>query len=278
MPLIEDLANPDRPPIARRTALVVAHPDDEALMLGGQMDRFADLLVVHVTDGAPADPADARAAGFDGADAYRAARAAELDAALTLAGVPATNRVALGLQDQTAVRHVAETALRLAGLVEARRIEAVVTHAYEGGHPDHDATALSVALAARIAGAAARPIEVLEVPLYRAGPDGVMLVRSPVEGGGAPATEIRLAAAARSAKDRLIACHRSQARVTALLAGDTEVVRPLDRSVFRAAPNGGRFLYDQWGLGLTGRDFLTLAAPALDRLADGPEDGLEDGP
>jgi len=43
---------------------VVAHPDDETVGAGALLDRLDDVVVVHVTDGAPRDLADARSAGW----------------------------------------------------------------------------------------------------------------------------------------------------------------------------------------------------------------------
>ena len=47
----------------------------------------------------------------------------------------------------------------------------ILTHAYEGGHPDHDAVAFAVAAAVRVAGRAA-DTTIVEMPFYRAGPEG----------------------------------------------------------------------------------------------------------
>ena len=51
-------------PICSRLLIVVAHPDDETITLGGQMWRLRDALLLHVTDGAPRDGEDAQRHGF----------------------------------------------------------------------------------------------------------------------------------------------------------------------------------------------------------------------
>ena len=63
-----------RQAVAQRVALVVAHPDDEAIALGGSLHLLRDLLMVHATDGAPRGTTK----GFASRDAYAAARRAEL--------------------------------------------------------------------------------------------------------------------------------------------------------------------------------------------------------
>ena len=70
-------------PIVSRLLIVVAHPDDETLALGGQISRLRDALLVHLTDGAPRDGEDARGSGFtEKLQDYAAARQNELAAAL----------------------------------------------------------------------------------------------------------------------------------------------------------------------------------------------------
>ena len=131
--------------IAEPVALVVAHPDDETLGLGSRLHLFDRLTLIHLTDGAPADMGDARRAGFATRDAYAAARAAELAAALEVLGARPVRALAYGVLDQAVVEHLPELARRLASDLADQA--AVVTHAYEGGHPDHDACALAVARA-----------------------------------------------------------------------------------------------------------------------------------
>src|SRR3954452_6783766 len=129
----------DRSVSGERVAIVVAHPDDETLGLGAQLPRLPGLAIVHVTDGAPRDLGDARRLGFETTEAYAAARHRELETAMALAGIGSDALIGLGVPDQEAAHHLAAVAIRLADLFCEKRIEIVFTHAYEGGHPDHDA-------------------------------------------------------------------------------------------------------------------------------------------
>src|SRR5205814_217685 len=64
-------------------AIVVAHPDDEVIGVGGQLARWSSAAaIVHVTDGVPPDVGAAVGAGFASRRAYANARRRELLAAL----------------------------------------------------------------------------------------------------------------------------------------------------------------------------------------------------
>src|SRR2546430_865373 len=55
------------------------------------------------------------------------------------------------------------SAHRLSEILEREKPQAVITHAYEGGHPDHDAAAFAVHAACRLMG---EPPAILEMALY----------------------------------------------------------------------------------------------------------------
>lgn len=229
--------------------IVVAHPDDETIACGGLMQRLRGVTVVHATDGAPRDLADARRLGFSGWRDYAAARAEEAAAALDLAGIDPDRRVALGLPDQQAVDAVGLLATAIADLALARGLGTIVTHTYEGGHPDHDA----VALAVHLARARAR-FDIIECPLYRLGPEGPW-DRS-FAAGHDVVVKLRLSDDECRIKSRMAACHVTQSDVLARFDTDVETFRPAPAaSGFDRAPNGGRVLYEQFGWGLTWDDW-----------------------
>lgn len=234
-----------------RVALVVAHPDDEVVAAGASLHLLPGLLLVHVTDGAPRRLDDAARAGFASPDAYAAAREAELVAALALAGV-APARARLGVPDQDAAHHLGAIAAALGPLFSRHAVGAVLTHAYEGGHPDHDATALAVHRTAAGAG-----LPVLEFPAYRAAPGGGTLAQCFLP--GAPETCIRLSAREAAHKRALLDCFRTQAPVLRMFDPGVERFRPAGRIDFTAPPHPGRLNYEAWGWEMTGAAFRTLA-------------------
>jgi LmbE family N-acetylglucosaminyl deacetylase len=170
---------------------------------------------------------------------------------MALAGVPADRLVALGWPDQEAALHLRELtddlALRLAGC------EVVLTHAYEGGHPDHDATAFAVRHAAERMGPGAPAI--VEMPFYRAGGEG-RLAQSFAPAPGGDETVIALGPDEVRLKERVFAAHATQREVLGWFSTATERFRPARRYDFRALPNGGALLYEQFGWGMTGVKWL----------------------
>jgi LmbE family N-acetylglucosaminyl deacetylase len=264
-------ADPRRPVLdGARVAVVVAHPDDETIGCGALLSRLPGALLVHVTDGAPRDFVDARRLGFASVEAYAAARRRELEAALAAGRIEA-ERVNLDIADKEAVRHLVPLVRRLAELIESRGVRLVLTHAFEGGHPDHDACAFAVHHAARIAGSVAS----VEMPFYRLGPDG------PVNQSFAPApdrpvVELRLTAAERARKAAMMGCFRSQRGVLASFSIDCERFRQADGEPrFERSPTGGRVLYENWGWGLTGAEFARSAAEAERVLSRRPAAKVE---
>lgn len=85
-----------------RAMIVVAHPDDEVVAVGGRLERFRESIFLYVTDGAPQDGADARAYGFHTLKEYRDARRAELAQAMRDAGIPEDCTHTLSVPDQRA--------------------------------------------------------------------------------------------------------------------------------------------------------------------------------
>ncbi len=248
-PLLDALAARTR--IPQPVAIVVAHPDDETIAAGGSLHLMPDLLLVHVTDGAPRNLQDAARSGFETPAAYAAAREAELQAALALAGVT-PRRARLAIPDQDAALHIRAIAARLGALFGAHGTAAILTHAYEGGHPDHDATACAVHIAAR-----RLSLPVFEFAGYHAGPDGRMQAQRFLHG---PAeTRITLDPEDSARKQAMYDCFHTQADVLAAFGASVERFRPAPGYDFAEPPHPGPLNYENWGWDMTGARFRTLA-------------------
>lgn len=254
------------PRLAARVAVVVAHPDDETIGFGAQLVRCPEVSIVHITDGAPADMSDARAHGFASRRDYAAARRAELRRAMALAGVPEERLLAINLTDQTAAFFLPAIARRLARHFIARQIEVVLTHPFEGGHPDHDATCLAVRAACGLTAAAgASPPAIVEMAFYHLAEDGRLAAqRFPDSGRGERRFTLDPLAWAR--KQEMLAAFATQSAVLADFRVPIEALRPAPRYDFARLPNDGRLYYERFPWGMTGGRWQDCAACALREL------------
>ena len=258
--LLAAIADPARPRISARAVLVFAHPDDETLACGALLPRLESATIVHVTDGAPRSGGDAQRHGFATANAYAAARRIELRDGMALADISEEHLVCLGVADQGAPIALGQIARQLVPFLAGADI--VITHAYEGGHPDHDAVCWAVHAAHRHL-TDARPV-LIDVPLYRLGSDGDWLRQS--FGGDDGEIILRLAPAERDWKARMIAAHATQAGTLAGFGVADEPYRIAPAYDFARLPNGGALLYEHYGWGLTGARWLDLVAEATGEL------------
>jgi N-acetylglucosamine malate deacetylase 2 len=268
--LLDALAEPALDRIdAARVAAVLAHPDDETIGCGAQLRRLDGAAVVIVTDGAPRNLHDAHRLGFETAAEYAAERERELATALGMAGVRPDRVVGLRVPDQATAFRLVETSLELAQLFAERRVRSVITHAYEGGHPDHDATAFCVhsAVALRRRGGG-DGTHIIEIPLYSLGPHGV--VRQEFTAGlHAAELVLRLTAEQQELKRQMLAAHRTQRDVLARFSLEVERFRRAPPYDFIRLPNDGRLLYEAHRWGLDGRRWSGLTRSALTDLGLG---------
>jgi N-acetylglucosamine malate deacetylase 2 len=254
---------------APTVVLVVAHPDDETFGAGSRLPRLRDGRVVLVTDGAPRDMRDAEANGLSTREDYARARRDELLAALALADLGPERLTELGRVDQEASLDLAGLARDLEAILRESRPEAVLTHAYEGGHPDHDAAAFAVHAACRLLEARGlTPPVIVEMACYQ-GAGGRTAIHEFVPAPGREPTTLELSDEQRAFKRRLYECHRTQWRVLGSFPVAVERFRLAPAYDFTAPPHAGRLNYERFEWGMTGDRWRDLAAAALAELGNG---------
>jgi LmbE family N-acetylglucosaminyl deacetylase len=246
-------------PIDARVVLVVAHADDESLWAGGVFLRARDLLLIHATDSAPRDMADAARLGYARREGYAQARTTELDRALAALGVTAERR-GYGLADQEAALHMTELVERLAQ--DLAGCDIVITHPYEGGHPDHDALALAVTLAVERLGRRGHTPAHVEFACYHLA-EGERRFGRFWPDPRCPEQVRDLAGPERERINAAIAAHVTQAGVVDGWRPSVESWRAAPAYDFTAPPPPGRALYDGFSWAMTSARWRALAADAL---------------
>ena len=181
---------------------------------------------------------------------------------MALAGIEAHKLVALAFPDQEAAQDLCALVHDIEPFLAGCDI--VLTHAFEGGHPDHDATALAVHCACRLKTRDRLPA-IVEMPLYRAeGEDWAMQRFAPAS--GPVQTILMLSEEEQDLKRRMLAAHATQSGVLSDFSLDREVFRPSPAYDLDELPNNGNLLYERHDWGMTGVGWLELARAALVRL------------
>lgn len=251
--------------------MVAAHPDDETVGAASLLLRTPSAAVIHLTDGAPRDPR-LRPRGAEDRAAYARTRRDEALAALAEAGLAAHQVIGLGATDQEAAHVLAPLARELAALLDRLRPGLVITHPFEGGHPDHD----TAALVARAAGAllgrrGIRPPRLWEMTSYHLAAGG--LATGGFLPGPAPVRVRSLGPPEREVKRRMLARYRSQAAVLAPFGLEEERFRRAGPVALATRPHPAPLLYEALGW-TTFERFQRLARAGLEALglaADGAD-------
>lgn len=246
--------------------IVAAHPDDESIGAGGHLSALLEPWILYVTDGAPENPAFAATAGFRTPREYARARRQEALQALELAGISSSRVRGLGVGDQQASFQLLDIAKALGCIFQELRPAVVLTHSYEGGHPDHDAVAFAVRAAwALLAQTGMTSPGIIEFTSYHSSADGVV-VSDFIWKGGSQVVTAYLSRAQREIKRRMFEAYRSQKQVLTMFSAEVERFRPAPHYDFTQAPHSGKLYYENFDWGIDGESWRSLAAQALDRL------------
>src|SRR5262245_262455 len=247
-------------PLLGSTLVLVAHPDDEVVACGALMQRMQHAVVVFATDGAP------RVEGFwkkyGSREAYAEVRRQEARRALRTAGatpVFLSNLAPGGIADQELFRTLPAAMRALEQVIAQVQPECILTLAYEGGHPDHDA----VCFMASVARTRSR-LPVWESPLYHRNAEGASVMQAfPYLTGG----ELELCSECGQLEKKIAMFHiyESQGLVLESFRPDYETYRPLADYDFTQPPLPWKLNYEWWGWNITGEEVSAAFAGYLRR-------------
>jgi LmbE family N-acetylglucosaminyl deacetylase len=243
--------------------LLAAHPDDETIGASLLVARFPQTHIVYLTDGAPRDRRfwSPNAKGSPGD--YAEMRRREAQNALALAGVLPQQFVWLGGVDQEAVLQAPRLADIFTDVLQKHQPEIVVTHSYEGGHPDHDTAALIARMAlSRVTQGSL----LLEMTSYHAHSGSCVTG----EFLTADADEIvyELAPEDCLRKQRMMNEYVSQRAVLPGFGIDRERFRPAPAYDFSKPPHEGRLWYECMEWPMTGSQWRTRANDAIHEMQE----------
>jgi N-acetylglucosamine malate deacetylase 2 len=249
--------NPPDPSL--RLVILAAHPDDETLGASVVLARFPSSRIVYLTDGAPRDthlwPPSMRGSRED----YAEVRRLEVAKVLAHVGISTEQVFWLGGIDQEAIFDIRTLAARLREFLRAWRLELLITHPYEGGHPDHDSAALVARLTARSLGREAPAI--LEMTSYHVR-NGQCVTGEFLNPEPASEIAFELSEDDRLRKRKMLDAYPSQRLVLENFPIVTERMRIAPAYDFSHPPHQGKLWYECMGWATTGARWREVAFAA----------------
>jgi LmbE family N-acetylglucosaminyl deacetylase len=183
---------------------------------------------------------------------------------LALAGVPRHAITNLYFTDQRVSFELEYLTTRILNLLEKFQPQIVLTHPYEGGHPDHDSIAFACHSAERMyeldyPGSA---FDLVEFTSYHAESGGIKTYSFlPCKDH----EEIRLclSPAERDLKLSMLQEFKTQEKTLApFKLPEVEIFRPAPQYDFHRAPHSGRLFYEYFDWGIDGANWRDLARDA----------------
>jgi LmbE family N-acetylglucosaminyl deacetylase len=211
---------------------------------------------------------DAVNSGFSSRDAYAAARIAEAQRALALAGITARAICNMRFTDQRVSFCLPELTARILETVEREPPDILLTHAYEGGHPDHDSVAFACRMAHEMYGDNQRRSvpQLMEFSGYHAA-NGTIRTYEFLAGSGSGEIKHHLTRNEQNLKTQMLSTFKTQAKtLQAFLPPQIEKYRRAPNYNFAHPPHAGKLFYEHFDWGMDGATWRDLAQSALAEL------------
>jgi N-acetylglucosamine malate deacetylase 2 len=239
--------------LLQRPLVLVAHQDDEAIGCGILLQRAEQPAVVFATDGAPTDQYFWGKYGSP----ERLAKIRRAEAAHAMSEVEVARYEILSIRDQRLFEHLPEALDRIITIARDHRCGSIVTHAYEGGHPDHDACSYLAFLVRE-----QLDLPVWEMPLYHrahGAPERQRFISGDADVVLTPTD------AEYDRKRRMATAYASQGEVIRAFPERNEIFRRQPRYEYSRPPHAGTLNYEAWQWPITGHDvsraFTEFAPP-----------------
>jgi len=250
----------DPPESSQRVVVLAAHPDDETIGASALLARCPTTLVVYLTDGAPRAKHLWPPTMQGSCEEYAEIRRREAANALSHAHIPDSQIFWLGGIDQEAIFEARGLATKLTEFLQQHRPDLLITHSYEGGHPDHDSAALVARLACSTVGREAPTI--CEATSYHAR-DGRCVTGEFLNADMECEIVFELSEEDRERKRRMMNEHQSQRLVLENFPIVSERLRVAPVYDFSQPPHEGKLWYECMGWPMTGARWRELAACAI---------------
>jgi LmbE family N-acetylglucosaminyl deacetylase len=207
---------------------------------------------------------DALTAGLPSVEQYADTRYSEALSALSCCGISSPQVSSLQIPDQAAARNLVAISRSIATRLAQSGADIVLTHPYEGGHPDHDAAAFCVYAASQLISRnnLSRPA-IIEFTSYHSQADGIATGQF-LPSASTIAT-FRLSSNEQKLKREMFARYATQAQVLAQFSMLTESFRLAPCYDFRLLPEAPIY-YDRFDWGLRPAEWIVSVASAMHQL------------
>ncbi|HEX3019492.1 MAG TPA: PIG-L family deacetylase [Chitinispirillaceae bacterium] len=248
--------------------LFCAHPDDEVLGSASLLCYLRDKLkIVTITDGAPKKMDDAIAAGFFSREAYSKARYQEQSNAMFSAGITESQCYHLGFTDQQSSFHMGAICHKILELIQINRPDIVLTHPFEGGHPDHDTTAFAVWAAVTLMKKRNENVpEIIEYACYNGNGSSEPVYFQFIPFPEIPVWSVELDQNQVENKRKLMKYYVSQWKTLSSFPVSVERYRKMPAYNFKKPPHHGVLYYEFFDWGMSARLWNQLAIETINLI------------